>query len=104
MLRNSILWEIVKQLPGIEIIPSTKKKTIKVVKTNEDHALQNCASPYAMEPHYSFVHSNVEANNFAKNLELFIMLQEKGQFFGLQMDNPNFHLSIFLKYYAISWV
>lgn len=78
MLRNRSLWEIVKQLPGIEIIPSTKKKTIKVVKTTtEDHALQNCASPYAMEPHSSFVHSNVEANNFAKNLELFIMLRKR---------------------------
>jgi len=48
-----------------------------------------------MEPHSSIVHSNVEANNFAINLELFITLQEKGQFSDLQMDTLNLHLSIF---------
>lgn len=55
--------------------------------------------PTDKEPHCSIVHPTVGVNNFQIKPSLVGMVQQN-QFARLPIENPNLHLSIFIKFYG----
>jgi len=62
----------------------------------EEHTLKDYATPYTEEPHAIIVYPTVEGNNFEIKSALIYLVQQN-QFFGSPTEDPNLHVSNFLR-------
>ena len=62
----------------------------------EERTLKEYATPYAEEPHAIIIYPTVEGNNFEIKPAVIYLVQQN-QFFGSPTEDPNFHISTFLK-------
>jgi len=62
----------------------------------EEHTLKEYATPSTEEPHAIIVYPTVEGNKFEIKPTLIYLVQQN-QFFGSPTEDPNFHISTFLK-------
>jgi len=63
----------------------------------EERTLKEYATPSTEEPHAIIVYPTVEGNNFEIKPALIYLVQEN-QFFGSPTEDPNFHISTFLRH------
>jgi len=62
----------------------------------EERTLKEYATPSTEEPHTIIVYPTVEGNNFEIKLSLIYLVQQN-QFSGSPTEDPNFHISTFLR-------
>jgi len=62
----------------------------------EEHTLKEYATPSTEEPHIIIVYPTVEGNNFEIKHALIYLVQQN-QFFGSPTEDPNLHVSNFLR-------
>jgi len=62
----------------------------------EEHTLQEYATPYTEESNAIIVYPMVEGNNFEIKPALIYLVQQN-QFFGSPIEDPNLHVSNFLR-------
>ena len=62
----------------------------------EERILKEYATPYTEESHAIIVYPTVEGNNFEIKPALIYLVQQN-QFFGSPTEDPNLHISTFLK-------
>jgi len=62
----------------------------------KEHTLKEYATPSTKEPHAIIVYPTVEGNNFEIKPTLLNLVQQN-QFFGSPTEDPNLHISTFLR-------
>jgi len=63
----------------------------------EEHTLKEYTTPSTKEPHAIIVYPTVEGNNFEIKPALSYLVQQN-QFFGSPTEDPNLHVSTFLRF------
>jgi len=94
MRRSKSLGELVP-----EIERYLHKRRIEARNNNaiaEEHTLTEYATPYTEESHAIIVYPTVEGNNFKIKSALLNLVQQI-QFFGSPTEDPNLHISTFLR-------
>jgi len=94
MRRNKSLGEFVPEIDRF------LHKRVREAQNNNDMAeertLKEYATPSTEEPHAIIVYPTVEGNNFEINPALIYLVQQN-QFFGSPTEDPNLHISTFLR-------
>src|SRR4030067_3500097 len=83
-------------IPEIERFLHRRRRDVRNNNMADNHTLKEYATPSTEEPQAVIVYPAVEANNFEIKPALLNLLQQN-QFSGLPTEDPNLHLSTFLR-------